>query len=104
MTKSKVSIFHVNASKSEARQVHPNRGEKLSPEEVNDLLGRSNATLRPCGNGNLILQTKRLPNMTVKLPVAPSESLNARVEENVTTWFPGEEVILLVESSSSHLS
>jgi hypothetical protein len=76
----------------------------LGSTEVQDLVGRSNATLKPCGDGKLVLTSKRLPNVTVKLATAPIDSLNDRVEQNVTQWFPGEEVILLVESVSSHLS
>lgn len=61
------------------------------------------AELQPAGSGCEI-KAESYPALKIKVPYIPSDTFYERVAQQAATWIgvKGEEVILLVESRSSH--
>jgi hypothetical protein len=95
---STVTIYEVNATRTAGRQLYPAHGEAMSPDELVQVESKATAKATWNCNGEVLVSPARgAVNLVHKLPFQPRERLYGRIGHIVTTWYPRQDVVILIE-------
>ena len=92
----KVTMFEVNGSHTQGRQIHPEKGNQFGSLKTQEIIQKANIKVAWGSSGVRVTPANGRENLLVRLPPMERPDLIRRVEAVVTTWFPDLEEALVI--------